>query len=46
VKTVLDLKMLENAIDQNQQVVDLFDLEVEREEVTKNYKAKLAEIAG
>ena len=45
-KYKVDLKRLENAIEENQQVVDLFDLEVEREDVTKNYKAKLAEIAG
>lgn len=43
-KYKVDLKRLENAIEENQQVVDLFDLEVEREDVTKNYKAKLAEI--
>jgi hypothetical protein len=43
-KYKVDLKRLEKAIEENQQVVDLFDLEVEREEVTKNYKAKLEEI--
>lgn len=43
-KYKVDLKRLEKAIDENEQVVDLYDLEVEREEVTKNYKAKLAEI--
>ncbi len=43
-KYKIDLKRLESAIDENQQVVDLYDLEVEREEVIKNYKAKLAEI--
>jgi len=43
-KYKVDLKRLENAIEENQQVVDLFDLEVEREEITKNYKAKLEEI--
>ena len=43
-KYKVDLKRLESAIDENQQVVDHYDLEVEREEVIKNYKAKLAEI--
>lgn len=40
----VDLKRLEKAINENQDVVDLYDLEVEREDVTKNYKARLAEI--
>jgi len=39
-----DLKRLEKGIDENQQVVDLHDLEVEREEVIKSFNAKLAEI--
>ena len=43
-KYKVDLKRLESAIEENQRVVDLFDLEVEREAVTKNYKAKLVEI--
>ena len=43
-KYKVDLKRLEKAIEENQQVVELFDLEVEREQVTKNYKAKLEEI--
>ena len=43
-KYKVDLKRLENAINENQDVVDLYDLEVEREDVIKNYKARLAEI--
>jgi len=43
-KYKVDLKRLESAIEEHQRVVDLFDLEIEKEEVTKNYKAKLAEI--
>jgi len=43
-KYKVDLKRLETAINENQDVVDLFDLEVERENVIKNYKARLAEI--
>jgi hypothetical protein len=43
-KYKVDLKQLEKAINENQDVVDLFDLEVERENVIKNYKARLAEI--
>lgn len=43
-KYKVDLKRLEKAIAENQQIVDLYDLEVEKEEVTKTYKAKLAEI--
>ena len=39
-----DLKRLEKGIEENQQVVDLHDLEVEREEVIKSFNAKLAEI--
>ncbi len=40
----VDLKRLEKAIDENQRVVDVFDLEVEKEEVTKNFREKLGEI--
>ena len=43
-KYKVDLKQLEKAINENQDVVDLYDLEVEREDVIKNYKARLAEI--
>ncbi len=43
-KYKVDLKRLEKDIGENQQLVDLFDLEVERGEATKAYKAKLAEI--
>lgn len=43
-KYKVDLKRLEKAINENQEVVDLFDLEVERESVIKNFKDKLAEI--
>jgi hypothetical protein len=43
-KYKVDLKRLEHAIEENQRVVELFDLEVEKEEIAKNYKTKLAEI--
>ena len=43
-KYKVDLKRLEKAIDENQRVVDLFDLESAREELIKGFKAKLAEI--
>ena len=43
-KYKVDLKRLEKDIGENQQVVDLYDLEVEKEEATKAYKAKLTEI--
>jgi len=43
-KYKLDLKRLEKDIEENQQVVDLHDLEVEREEVIKSFNAKLADI--
>jgi len=43
-KYKVDLKKLEKAINENQDVVDLYDLEVEREDVIKNYRARLAEI--
>jgi hypothetical protein len=40
----VDLKQLEKAISENQDVVDLYDLELERESVIKNYNARLTEI--
>ncbi len=43
-KYKVDLTRLEKAIDEDQRVVDLYDLEVERVELAKNYTAKLAEI--
>ena len=43
-KYKLDLKRLEKDIEENQQIVDLHDLEVEREEVVKSFNAKLADI--
>jgi hypothetical protein len=43
-KYKVDLKRLEKAINENQDVVDLYDLEVEREDIIKKYKARLAEI--
>jgi len=39
-----DLKRLEKGIAENQEVVELHDLEVEREEVIKSFNTKLAEI--
>ena len=39
-----DLKQLEKDIEENQQVVDLHDLEAEREQMVKNFNAKLADI--
>ena len=43
-KYKVDLKRLETAIQQNQQIVDLHDLEMERDEVIKAFNTKLAEI--
>jgi uncharacterized protein YceH (UPF0502 family) len=43
-KYKVDLKRLEKGIEENQQIVDLHDLEVEREALIKSFKAKLAEI--
>jgi hypothetical protein len=43
-KYKVDLKRLEKGIEENQQIVDLHDLEIEREELIKSFKAKLAEI--
>ncbi len=40
----VDLKRLETAIDADQRVVDLYDLESERVELIKTYTARLAEI--
>jgi len=39
-----DLKRLEKGIEENQQVVDLHDLEEERQEVIKSFNTRLAEI--
>ena len=43
-KYKVDLKRLEKTIQENQEIVDLHDLEIERDEVIKSFKAKLAEI--
>ena len=43
-KYKVDLTSLEKAIKDNQRIVDLFDLESERERLVKNFKSKLAEI--
>jgi hypothetical protein len=43
-KYKVDLKRLEKGIQENQQIVDLHDLEVEREELIKGFKTKLADI--
>ena len=43
-KYKVDLKRLEKGIEENQQIVDLHDLEVEREQLIKSFKAKLTEI--
>ncbi len=43
-KYKVDLQRLEKSIDENQQVVELYDLEVEKEELIKSYKEKLAEL--
>ena len=40
----VDLKRLEKGIEENQRIVDLHDLEIDREELMKGYQAKLAEI--
>ena len=40
----VDLKRLEKGIEENQRVVDLHDLEIERQELVKGYQSKLAEI--
>ena len=43
-KYKVDLKKLEKEIDDNQQIVEVYDLEVERDQETRNYKAKMDEI--
>ena len=43
-KYKVDLKRLEKGIEENQQIVDLYDLEVEREELIKTFQTKLAGI--
>jgi hypothetical protein len=43
-KYKVDLKRLEKGIEENQKLVDLHDLEAEREEVIRGFNAKLAEI--
>jgi hypothetical protein len=43
-KYKVDLKRLEKGLEENQQIVDLHDLEIEREELIKSFKVKLAEI--
>jgi hypothetical protein len=43
-KYKVDLKRLEKGIQENQQIVDVHDLEVEREELIKGFKTKLADI--
>jgi hypothetical protein len=43
-KYKVDLKRLEKGLEENQQVVDLYDLEIERDELIKSFRAKLAEI--
>jgi hypothetical protein len=43
-KYKVDLTSLEKGIEDNQRVVDLFDLESEREELVRNFNTKLAEI--
>jgi hypothetical protein len=43
-KYKVDLARLEKSIGENQRVVDLFDLESEREQLVRNFNARLAEI--
>jgi hypothetical protein len=43
-KYKVDLASLEKSIVENQRIVDLFDLESEREELVRNFNAKLTEI--
>jgi hypothetical protein len=43
-KYKVDLKRLEKGILEHQQIVDLHDMEIERDELIKGFKAKLAEI--
>ena len=43
-KYKVDLAGLEKNIEENQRIVDLFDLESERERLVRNFKSRLAEI--
>lgn len=43
-KYKVDVKRLEKAIDENQSVVDLFELESSREDLIKTFRSKLTEI--
>ena len=43
-KYKVDLKRLERSIDEKQRLVDLFDLESEREKLIRNFKTRLAEL--
>jgi hypothetical protein len=43
-KYKVDLKRLEKGIDENQKVVDLYELESAREDLVKSFNAKIAEI--
>ncbi len=43
-KYKVDLASLEKAIEENQRLVDLFDLESEREQLVRTFKSRLAEI--
>ena len=43
-KYKVDVKRLEKAIDENERVVDLFDLESSRDDLVRNFRAKLTEI--
>lgn len=43
-KYKVDLSGLEKSIQDNQRIVDLYDLESEREELTKSFRTRLAEI--
>ena len=43
-KYKVDLRRLELGIEENRQIVEMHDLEVEREEVIRSFNAKLAEI--
>jgi hypothetical protein len=43
-KYKVDLASLEKAIGENQRLVDLFDLEIEREQLVQTFKSRMAEI--
>ena len=43
-KYKIDLGGLDKTIEENQRIVDLYDLEITREELVKNFKSKLTEI--